>query len=86
MLATVEDIVRERERVSQALSALGYTPYESASNFLLVAGFSDPGASFQQLLDAGVLVRNVGIPGTLRITIGTLAENEALLKALSAIS
>lgn len=86
MLATVEDIVRERERVSQALTGLGFAPYESAANFLLVAGFSDPAVSFQQLLDAGVLVRNVGIPGTLRITIGTRVENEALLKALTEIS
>ena len=35
----------------------------------------------QRYLDAGVLIRDVGIPGHLRVTIGLAAENDAFLAA-----
>ena len=86
MLASVRDIVKERERVALALEQLGLQPYKSSSNFLLVAGFSSPEKTFDELLSSGILVRNVGIPHTLRITVGTQIENDQLLTALAASS
>ena len=38
-----------------------------------------------ELLDRGVLVRDVGIPGHLRVSAGTEAETTAFLDALASI-
>lgn len=56
----------------------------SDANFVLVGGFTDASASWQAMLDAGVLLRDVGIPGHLRITAGTPEETDAMLAALAA--
>lgn len=85
MLATVSDIRLERERLRGELIRLGLKPFDSAANFLLVAGFKNPQDTFEKLLAKGVLVRNVGIKDTLRITVGTAAENDAVIAALASI-
>lgn len=82
MLANVEQIKIQRDRIVSELRGMGLQPYESAANFVLCAGFSDPAGTFTKLLDQGVLIRNVGIPNTLRITAGTEAETDFLLAAL----
>lgn len=83
MLANVEQIKLQRDRIIAATRSWGLEPYASDANFVLVAGIADPEDVFQKLLAAGVLVRNVGIPGTLRITAGTEAETTKLLAELS---
>jgi histidinol-phosphate aminotransferase len=83
MLANVEQIKQQRDRIIEATSSWGLKPYASDANFVLVAGLADPEDVFQKLLATGVLVRNVGIPGTLRITAGTEAETTKLLAELS---
>jgi histidinol-phosphate aminotransferase len=85
MLGMVEEIIEQRDRISATLEALGYTPHESWSNFVLFGGVSDPRAVWQQLYDRGVLIRDVGIPGHLRVTAGTEAETTAFLDALASI-
>ncbi|MEY4994337.1 MAG: hypothetical protein RLZ65_186 [Actinomycetota bacterium] len=82
MLANVEKIKIQRDRITASLRELGLRPYASAANFVLCAGFENPQRTFQELLDRGVLIRNVGIPNTLRITAGTEAETDFLLEAL----
>ena len=42
MLGMVEEIVEQRDRISATLEALGYTPYESWSNFVLFGGVAEP--------------------------------------------
>jgi len=79
-LGNVAAIAAERDRVAAALAELGYTVTPSDSNFVLFGGFADAPASWQQYLDRGVLIRDVGIPGFLRATIGLPAENDAFLK------
>jgi histidinol-phosphate aminotransferase len=37
---------------------------------------------WQEMLDRGILIRDVGLSGYLRTTIGTGAENEKFLHAL----
>lgn len=82
MLANVERIKIQRDRIVRELTEMGLQPYESAANFVLSAGFPDPAGTFTKLLEQGVLIRNVGIPNTLRITAGTEAETDFLLAAL----
>ena len=85
MLGMVDEIVEQRDRLSATLEALGYTPHESWSNFVLFGGVADPQATWQHLYDRGVLIRDVGIPGHLRVTAGTEAETTAFLDALASI-
>lgn len=83
LLATVGDIRVQRDRLISELRTLGFDPYRSDSNFVLFGGVSDPERTFTELLARGVLVRNVGIPNTLRVTAGTEAETSAFLEALA---
>ncbi|PRI10770.1 histidinol-phosphate transaminase [Leucobacter massiliensis] len=85
MLATVADIRAQRERLAAALTGLGYRVHPSGANFLLVGGFADPAAAFEALRARGILVRNLAIPGHLRITAGTEAETSALIEAITAL-
>ncbi|MEY4742935.1 MAG: hypothetical protein RIR34_274 [Actinomycetota bacterium] len=84
LLANVDDIRKQRDRIVEELAAMGLDVYESDSNFVLFGGLEDPEAVWQALLDQDVLVRNVGIPGTLRVTAGTASETTAFLNALRA--
>lgn len=85
MLAMVDEIVEQRDRITATLEALGYAPHESWSNFVLFGGVADPKATWQSLYNKGILVRDVGIPGHLRVTAGTEAETTAFLDALASI-
>ena len=85
MLANVEQIKVQRDRMIAQLKLLGLSAYESEANFVLVAGFENPNEVFEALLARGVIVRNVGIPNTLRITAGTEAETSKLLGELALI-
>jgi histidinol-phosphate aminotransferase len=82
MLATVDDIRFQRDRIAVELKELGLDPYRSDSNFVLFGGLDNPAEIFDALLAKGVLIRNVGIPGTLRVSAGTEAETSAFLDAL----
>ncbi|MEN9749859.1 MAG: hypothetical protein RL149_937 [Actinomycetota bacterium] len=85
MLATVDDIRFQRDRIVIELTAMGLDPYRSDANFVLFGGLEDSNATFEALLERGVLVRNVGIPGTLRVTAGTEAETSQFLSSLRAV-
>lgn len=85
MLATVADIRAQRDRLKAALTDLGYRVHPSGSNFLLVGGFADPTATFDALRERGILIRDLGIPGHLRITAGTEAETTTLIDAIAAL-
>jgi len=83
MLAMVGEIRAQRERISTELARLGFHPYRSGSNFVLFGGVDDPHAVFQALLDRGILIREIGLPGCLRVTAGTEAETSAFLEAIA---
>jgi histidinol-phosphate aminotransferase len=78
-LASVAHLVSERRRVRQALVDSGFDVIDSDANFLLFGRFDDAAAAWRRYLDAGVLLRDMGIPGYLRASIGTDAENDVLL-------
>jgi histidinol-phosphate aminotransferase len=85
MLSMVDDIRFQRDRMVVELAAMGLDPYRSDANFVLFGGVADPEAVFDALLERGVLVRNVGIPNTLRVTAGTEAETSQFLSSLRAV-
>ena len=82
MLAMVEDIKGQRDRMIAALPELGYTPLPSEANFVLFGGVDDPQVTFQALFEQGILIRDVGIPNHLRVTAGSEAETTVFLDAL----
>jgi histidinol-phosphate aminotransferase len=78
-LASVAALAAERDRVSAALQQMGFRVIPSDANFVLFGEFGDAAAAWQHYLDDGVLIRDVGIPGHLRVTIGLPDENDAFL-------
>jgi histidinol-phosphate aminotransferase len=80
-LRSVHALSSERDRVVEALAGMGFTPVPSDANFVLFGRFDDAPAAWRAYLDRGVLIRDVGIPEHLRVTIGTPAENDAFLAA-----
>ena len=85
LLQNVQKIKQQRNRIFEATKEWGLKPYPSDANFVLVGGFESPEQVFEKLLQAGVLVRNVGIPNTLRITAGTEVETTKLLAELALV-
>jgi histidinol-phosphate aminotransferase len=83
MLAMVDDIRGQRDRIVTRLAELGYRPYRTESNFVLFGGVRDPHAVFEALLERGILVRDLAIEGCLRVSAGTEAETTAFLDALA---
>ena len=85
MLAMVDDIKSQRDRIVVELPGLGYDPLPSSSNFVLFGGVQDPHATFEALLERGILIRDVGIAGHLRVSAGTEFETTAFLEALASL-
>jgi histidinol-phosphate aminotransferase len=85
MLANVEQIKVQRDRMIAQLETMGLRAFASDANFVLVEGFKDPHQIFEALLAKGIIVRNVGIPNTLRITAGTESETTRLMGELALI-
>ncbi|WP_040688776.1 histidinol-phosphate transaminase [Nocardia vinacea] len=79
-LASVAELAAQRDRVAEALAAMGFEVIPSDANFLLFGRFTDAPRAWQHYLDRGVLIRDVGIPGYLRATIGLAAENDEFLR------
>ncbi|WP_347060347.1 histidinol-phosphate transaminase [Blastococcus sp. HT6-30] len=86
LLATVDAVKAQRDRIVDALPGLGLTSVPSDANFVLFGHFADAPAAWQALLDRGVLVRDVGLPGWLRVTAGTAEETDAFLAALGEVA
>ncbi|MFK4067942.1 histidinol-phosphate transaminase [Streptomyces sp. NPDC029674] len=82
LLGYVEQLKAERDRLVDELRAAGYEVTESDANFVQFGRFTDSHEVWQRILDRGVLVRDNGVPGWLRVTAGTPAENDAFLDAV----
>lgn len=80
-LASVSALAAERDRVSAALEQMGFRVVPSDANFVLFGLFADAARAWEHYLADGVLIRDVGIPGYLRVTIGLPEENDAFLIA-----
>ncbi len=79
LLANVDALKAERDRLVAALPVT----VPSDANFVL---FGAREGTWQALLDRGVLVRDVGLPGWLRVTAGLPEENDAFLAALREVT
>ncbi|MFE9371559.1 histidinol-phosphate transaminase [Streptomyces sp. NPDC006711] len=82
LLGCVEQLKTERDRLVTELRGLGYEVTDSDANFVQFGRFDDSHTVWQRILDRGVLVRDNGVPGWLRVTAGTTAENDAFLDAV----
>ena len=60
---------------------MGFSVIPSDANFVLFGLFADAARGWEHYLADGVLIRDVGIPGYLRVTIGLPGENDAFLAA-----
>ncbi|MDR2988358.1 MAG: histidinol-phosphate transaminase [Nocardiopsaceae bacterium] len=85
LLSAVSAIRDERDELIRWLRGRGLTVADSHTNFVLFGTFSDRHAVWQGLLDHGVLIREVGPAGWLRVSIGTPAENDAFRAAVEAV-
>ena len=85
MLATVDLVKAQRDRMVTGLGRLGLDPVPSDANFVLFGGLEDAAGTWADLLERGVLVRDVGIPHYLRVTAGTPAETDAFLAAMTEV-
>ena len=84
-LATVTALRAERDRLVSWLRSKGLQVADSDANFVLFGTFEQRRGVWQGLLDRGVLVREVGPPRWLRVTVGTPEEMAAFRAALSEV-
>jgi histidinol-phosphate aminotransferase len=82
LLGAVDTLRRERDALVAWLRAEGLTVADSDANFVLVGLFEDRRAVWQAMLDRGVLIREVGPPRWLRVSVGTPEEMAAFRTAL----
>ena len=82
MLAAVDRLRTARDELAAWLAGQGLQVAESDANFVLFGRFADRRAIWQALLDRGVLIREVGPPGWLRVSAGTPTEMAAFRRAL----
>jgi len=82
LLGYVDKIKAERDRLVDGLRRLGFEVTESDANFVQFGRFENAHAAWQRILDRGVLIRDNGVPGWLRVTAGTPTENDAFLDAV----
>jgi len=85
--AAVKVAIAERSRLSARLTKAGTRVVPSAGNFLLLHAGADARARYEALLRKGVIVRPVGnyqLPEHLRVTLGTVEQNDRFLSAWQA--
>ena len=85
-----EHVMAERERLTDALTQFGWHVLPSQANFVLATCPGGDGrAMYLGLKDQGILVRYFDLPGLkdkVRITIGTVQENNAVLAGVRALA
>jgi histidinol-phosphate aminotransferase len=82
LLARVDDLRKERDLTVDWLREHGMTVADSDANFVLFGTFEDRHAVWEGLLTRGVLIRETGPEGWLRVSIGTPDEMAAFKAAL----
>ena len=85
MLAAVDQLRVARDDVARWLAGQGLEVAESDANFVLFGRFTDRHAVWRALLDRGVLIRETGPAGWLRVSAGTPAEMDAFTTALAEV-
>jgi histidinol-phosphate aminotransferase len=83
LLGRVDELRAERDATVDWLRGRGLTVADSDANFVLFGTFADRHAVWQGLVDRGVLIRETGPDGWLRVSIGTGAEMDTFKDALT---
>ncbi|HEX2550860.1 MAG TPA: histidinol-phosphate transaminase, partial [Nocardioidaceae bacterium] len=86
LLGAVDRLRAERDDTVEWLRAQGFTVADSDANFVLFGTFPDRHTVWQGLLERGVLIRETGPDGWLRVSIGTAAEMTAFRDALTSVT
>ena len=84
----LQAVRNERQRVSEQLRAAGFAVVASQSNFVFFDSGQDADQLRQGLLRQGIVLRSAaawGFPRHLRMSIGTVADNNACLEALHSL-
>lgn len=85
LLGTVDALRRERDATVAWLRGKGLEVADSDANFVLFGTFPDRRAVWETLLANGVLIREVGPPEWLRVSIGTGEEMAAFRAAMEEV-
>ena len=85
LLGKVDELRGERDRTVAWLREQGFEVADSDANFVLFGTFTDRHAVWQGLLDRGVLIRETGPDGWLRVSIGTAVEMASFKQALTEV-
>lgn len=86
LLSWVEELKRQRDRIASTLVDLGYVVLPSEANFVFFGGLGDQTRLWDALVESSVLIRDVGVPGHLRVTAGTAEETDAFLVAITTLT
>jgi histidinol-phosphate aminotransferase len=85
LLQYVEQLKTERDRLVAELRSIGYDVTASDANFIQFGRFDDAHRAWRAFLDHSVLIRDNGVRGRLRVSVGTPAENDAFLETARAL-
>ena len=85
LLGKVDELRKERDECVTWLREQGLTVADSDANFVLFGTFTDRHAVWEGLLEHGVLIRETGPDGWLRVSIGTPEEMKQFKDALVAV-
>ncbi len=85
LLARVAELRAERDATVDWLRSMGLQAADSDANFVLFGVFADRHAVWQGLLHRGVLIRETGPDGWLRVSIGNPDEMAAFRTALEEV-
>lgn len=87
--AYIGEVIKARALLQKAMTALGFTVYPSAANFLLVNFGNKAETIRDRLLDTGILIRDfsnkASMMGCLRLSIGTLEQTRTLIQQIQTI-
>jgi histidinol-phosphate aminotransferase len=86
LLGRVDELRAERDRLVDWLRGRGFAAADSDANFVLFGPFAERHAVWQGLLDRGVLIRETGPDGWLRVSVGTPEEMAAFRRALEEVT
>jgi histidinol-phosphate aminotransferase len=86
LLARVDELRATRDKLAVWLKGQGFEVAESDANFVLFGRFDDRHAIWQGLVDRGVLIRETGPQGWLRVSVGTPAEMDVFYSALQEVT
>ncbi|MDO5701669.1 MAG: histidinol-phosphate transaminase [Bowdeniella nasicola] len=82
LMSQIAELREARDELADWLEEVGFDVVTSDANFILFGHLPNRHEIWAQLVDRGVLIREVGPPGYLRVSVGTARENRMFRHAL----